>query len=190
MKVVLTEKVARRTLDNQLFRGIKQVKAEKSSFDLTLNALLKRAKVSKKRFGQYYSNQREFLYSLNTSFVDVLKERIPYVKSKEDLTDCMDRLIAMTRFKELMERGRIIFQLNSNFELDHFHSLKKQVFSVLSTRWHLFFKQLKTKTNVLDVEDLKEVFYTVLEESIVNDTFQNFHLLAYSLRVLTVVFDE
>lgn len=189
MRVRLTEKTAKDNLNQQLMRGMKKLMNEGPQIDLTLDELLRVSKVNRKRFFQYYKSQVDFLHSINGAFVNRFKEKIPYVKTKADLEFCTENLIEMTTANPFIKEAKIIFQLNKEIQLGYFHSLRRQIIGVLNTRMHVFFKQLKRQTSVLDIDEFKETFYSVMEDSIINDELKKFHLLVYSLKTLNVVFD-
>ena len=189
MQFTLSASTEKSNLENQLLHGARKLIDKKNYLAISVNELLATSKVSKKRFYQYYKNQIDLLHSLNSTFVTKLDTHIPSVESKEDLATLTDNLIKITSTKENQDKMKLLFQMNQKIELNHFVPLKAQILTLLNEKMAVFFKKIQAKTDSLDVEELKEAFYKIMEDSIVSQNIRNFHLMVYSLKVLNVVFD-
>ncbi|MBO0451860.1 hypothetical protein [Candidatus Enterococcus murrayae] len=189
MQFTVSANTIKNNLENQLMHGAKKLIEDKHYLTIPLNELLAASKVSKKRFYQHYKNQVDLLHSANHTFITELEAIIPSIESKEDLTRLTDNLIEMTSSVEQQKRIKLLFQMNHGIDLNHFMPLKAQIFTILNAKMELFFQKIRRKTDSLNIDELKEAFYTIMEDSIIHDKIRNFHLMVYSLKILDVVFE-
>lgn len=180
MRLLLRNQTAQKNLNNQLMHNIKKMVDEKN-LEVSLEKLLAISRVDKKRFAVFYRDQSELIQALNHTFVSQLKEDIPCVRTKEDLVMWTDKLIEMTKSASFLAEAKTIFLLNKKAKQELLHSLKQDILHILDIRMNPFFEKLKQQTTVLNVEEFKGIFYSVMEESIVNNNLRNFQLLIYSL---------
>lgn len=189
LRFKLTDQTVKNNLNNQLMHTLKKIIDEKRDIDLSLDRLLLLSRINKRRFLSCYQNQADLIQSLNNTFVNQLKEVIPYVKTKKDLVIWTDNLIEISKSAKFLKEAKTIFILNQKLKLNLFRSLQQQIINILDIRMHIFFKQLKKRTTVLDEEECKKSFYSVMEDAIVKDEPERFQLLIYSLGSLKVVFE-
>lgn len=187
--LILNLKIARKNLEYQIIRSMKKMLTNNPHTEINFNNILKAAQVSKERFYKCYKNKIEFLKSINIAYLDTLKEKIPYVKSKEDLLDLTDNLVEITNCEGSISKFRILLKINKSIDSENFLFLKDQLSTFLNSRLHFFFKKMQSKTDSLNVYDFKTTLSNVFDDSLMYDRFKNFHLIVFCLRSLNIIFD-
>lgn len=188
MEPILSNDSVKGSLDNQLLYSINKLLKEKEYLDISLNELLKHSNISKKIFYRYYRNQFDLLNSINNSFVEDLKNAIPFVESEKDIEYLTNYLLEVINSDECMNKLKLIFKMNRGIKLDYFITLEKRIFHLINSKMAYFFEKLIENKVCVSFDGL-EVLYFVIEESLLNDRKEPILLVIYSLKATCAIFD-